>query len=188
MKPRILIDLDGYVVVHDAPDQKAQEFFDYESGGEGDVIHARRKSDGALVGRLWLIGESVEDEPEGDPDDEFYEPPSMPLECIEGYHRLRRKHRGITGALRVRWAEIVERGERRKGLGAALYVGAAMVAKKHRAVLISDDCYGSQTSPEAARVWAGRTLAKYCDVENHTVAYFVGERSLQAAKGTPLRP
>lgn len=173
MKARLLIDLGSHVIVHDEPDQKAREFFDYE--GEGEVVHARRKADGALVGRLWLTGESVEEMPEGDPDDEFYEEPSMPIECIEGFEKLQKKHKGIVGAMRVRWVEILDQSERRRGLGAALYVGAAMVAKKQRSAIISDDCYGSQTSRDAARVWSGRTLAKYCDVENNAVAYLKGK-------------
>jgi hypothetical protein len=170
----LLIDLGDFVIVRGAPDRKAREFFDYE--GEGRVVYARRKADGAIVGSLWLLGDEI-DEELGDEEDEFYESPVADRACTEAYIALKKRHRALDGVMRVRWVEIHDRGLRRKGLGAALYVGAAMVAKKDaRAAIIADDCYGSHTSREAAHVWSSRTLRRFCDVENNTVAYFTAKR------------
>jgi hypothetical protein len=51
-----------------------------------------------------------------------------------------------------------------------------MVAYRQHAAIIADDCYDSQTSPDASRVWSGETLRKYCDVRNNSIAYLTKKK------------
>lgn len=174
-KRELLLELDGGVsIALEAPDERAMGFFEDER--HATVIHARGP-DGALVGRIWIEPWEMDKELPGDEDDEFYEPPIAAIPCIEAYLALKARHKGLDGVMRVRWAEVIGDAYRRKGVGAALYVGAAMVARKYRSALIADDCYyDSSTSDSAHNVWAGRTLRRYCDVEKNAVCYFTGSR------------
>lgn len=59
--------------------------------------------------------------------------------------------------MRVESATLME-SARGKGIGVALYIAAAAVAKRARMGIMADACFGSHTSDEARRVWGSRRL------------------------------
>lgn len=132
---------DGVDILQVEPDGRAKGFFDPEELDDAVIIHAVEDNDNS--------SEAV---------------------CLEDLMKLAKRNRGISKevVLRIRYSSIENRDYMNKGIGAAMYVVAAMIARDEGHAIAADGCFKDEqaaTSRYAARVWAGRKLRKYCDVE-----------------------